>query len=160
MSGSGQRPRGRLAARLPARALGAALALLGCAQLLPLSLHPLSEGCPGPLEPVASLPRGLQVHGSYRRIGAEGEESLLLVAERQGDELVLVGLSPVGVHVFTVVQEGREARVEEHVRPLYAHPPTDVLSDLHRALRAGASPGETLEIATPECDYRAQLALY
>ena len=144
-----------------AAALALPLLLAGCAHLLPVWLHPVSPECPGALDPVESFDPALHLQVQYRRTGQDGsEDALLLVAERQEHEIVLAGFSALGTHLFTVVQEGTGARPIEHLRPLYPHPPEDVLRDLHRALRRGAVPGEVIVIEPPGCDYRATLTIH
>lgn len=137
-------------------ALLALAGALGCARLLPMSMVPLSAECPGALGPVEVLAPDRAVQLLYRRVDADGETALRGVAERDGDAIVLVAVDPLGTHVFTVVQRGDQARVREHLRPLFPHSPVDVLRDLHRV---GFHPGGPFELHHEACGYDAFVAI-
>jgi hypothetical protein len=59
--------------------------------------------------------------------------ALHLVAQKRGDELLLLGLDPFGAKLFTLRQRGLETSVEALPAPLLEVPPLNVLRDLHRA---------------------------
>jgi uncharacterized protein DUF3261 len=118
-------PRASLAAALLAAGLGAGCALLGRGRAVP--------ECPGEL--VASEAIAGEFLLRQRWSVSRGDEtfSLEVVAQKRGDELVLVGLHPLGAKLFTLRQRGLETRVEAAPAPALEVPPLDLLRDLHRA---------------------------
>jgi hypothetical protein len=163
----GEPPRG---APHRGRRLVAALALAlaapaGCATLGPAlaSLRPLPRACAGPLPSVEALGPDFGLQARYRVRSGGRERALLLAAEKRGDRLVLLGLDPLGTHVFTVVQEGESVRREEHLRPLFPFAPENALRDLVQA-RFGAPIGDDarvepegrgVRIVRPSCEWDA-----
>jgi hypothetical protein len=152
-------------------ALAALLAALagapGCATLA--MLRPLPRACPGPLLPVAAMGADFALQAHYRVRSGGREAALRLVAEKRGERLVLLGLDPLGTHVFSVVQQGLAVRRERHLRPLFPFPPENVLRDVERvrfaeALAAGDDgarverEGETTRLVRPACGWEASLA--
>jgi hypothetical protein len=165
--GGRPRPGGRLAAALLAGGLAAAP---GCATLGPAlaSLRPLPRPCEGALVPVDDLGPDFALQARYRARSRGREEALLLAAEKRGARLVLLGLDPLGTHVFTVVQEGASVRREQHLRPLFPFAPENALRDLVRARfedRLGTAPddarverhGPAVRIVRPSCAWEAAL---
>jgi hypothetical protein len=55
-----------------------------------------------------------------------------LIAQKRGRELVLIGISPLGAKLFSVVQRGLETRVDALPGAALPVPPLNVLRDLHR----------------------------
>jgi hypothetical protein len=153
------------------RALAALLAALaggpGCATLA--QLQPLPRACPGPLLPVAEMGPDFALQAHYRVRSRGREQALLLVAEKRGGRLVLLGLDPLGTHVFSLVQEGSEVRRERHLRPLFPFAPENALRDVERVRFADAlaarddgarleREGGTARVLRPACDWEASLA--
>jgi hypothetical protein len=152
-------------------ALAALLAALagapGCATLA--ALRPLPRPCPGPLLPVAEMGADFAVEAHYRVRSRGREQALRLVAEKRGGRLVLLGLDPLGTHVFSLVQEGAEVRRERHLRPLFPFAPENALRDLLRVRYAAAlaggdgaarveRDGDATRLLRPACDWEARLA--
>jgi hypothetical protein len=126
--------------------------------------------CPGRLLPTQ------EIAGEFRsrqraRVQAEGLDwRLELVAQKRGDELVLIGLEAFGAKAFAVTQRGTEVSVDRP-RGRLPWPPINLLRDFHRARLASdhappepgvalayPSPGE-VTIEHPGCGYRTQLVL-
>lgn len=63
----------------------------------------------------------------------DGVFALQLVAQKRGDELLLLGLHPFGAKLFTLRQRGLETSVDAVPAPALEVPPLNVLRDLHRA---------------------------
>jgi uncharacterized protein DUF3261 len=63
----------------------------------------------------------------------DGVFALHLVAQKRGDELLLLGLHPFGAKLFTLRQRGLETSVDAVPAPALEVPPLNVLRDLHRA---------------------------
>jgi hypothetical protein len=55
------------------------------------------------------------------------------VLQKRGDELLLVGLGPMGTRAFVLRQEGDAVRFEQSMGPALPFPPRNVLVDVHRA---------------------------
>src|SRR5215475_1050695 len=110
---------------LAAALLGAGCAHLGRGRAVP--------ECPGEL--VASGAIAGEFLLRQRWSVERGGESFTLevVAQKRGDELVLVGLHPLGAKLFTLRQRGLATSVEAAPSPALAVPPEDVPRDLHRA---------------------------
>jgi len=116
---------------------------------LPACQHAAGRGariaeCPGELlstqEIEADFRSEMRVH--FR---AESEDvALRVVAEKLGTSLVVIGLSPLGAKLFTVVQTNRDVAIDALPGRVVRVPPIDVLRELHRMrfLEAGVPPGE------------------
>ena len=161
-----------------ARAPGAAglclawqLASMGCATLglgLAGALPDGGRECPGRLVPTQEIEGEFRIRQRVRVQGEDLDWRLELVAQKRGDELVLVGLDAFGAKAFVVTQRGTEVSVERP-RGRLPLPPTQLLFDFHRARLApeGAppEPGVTLErpsrdevtIDHARCGYRIRL---
>lgn len=72
---------------------------------------------------------------------AQGEEHFRAVLQKQGDELVLVGLAPHGGRAFVLTQRGTEVTFENFMPRELPFPARYVLHDIHRAWFKDA-PGE------------------
>ena len=70
-----------------------------------------------------------------RLLVTRGEQAfaLELVAQKRGDELLLLGLHPFGAKLFTLRQRGLETSVDAAPAPALEVPPLNVLRDFHRA---------------------------
>lgn len=55
------------------------------------------------------------------------------VLQKRGDELLVVGLGPMGVRAFVLRQEGTAIHFEQSMGPSLPFPPRNVLVDVHRA---------------------------
>jgi hypothetical protein len=132
-------------------------------------LRPLPRACEGPLLAVAEMGPDFALQARYRVRSRGREEALLLVAEKRGGRLVLLGLDPLGTEVFSLVQEGGDPRRERHLRPLFPFAPENALRDLERvrfAERLAAADGgvevrregEATLLSRPDCDWEATLA--
>lgn len=76
---------------------------------------------------------------------AQGENSFRAVLQKQGDELVLVGLAPHGGRAFVLTQRGTEVSFESFMPRELPFPPEYILHDIHRAWFKDA-PGEGGEL--------------
>lgn len=112
--------------------------------------------CPGPIPSTEVLPAGdLVWRDRVRYRGGEVDAGFSLVAEKRGQRLVLVGLNAFGARAFSVTQERERIETGARLGPALEVPPETVLRDWYAARAAeGAAPG-TLELARPECGYRA-----
>lgn len=80
-----------------------------------------------------------------------------LIAQKKGRELVLIGLSPLGAKLFSVVQTGLETRVEALPSAALPIPPLNVLRDFHRFRVSAASASmdgrDRVVFYNEACDY-------
>ena len=119
------RGRRRAGALVTAALLGAGCAHLGRGRAVP--------ECPGELVASGAIEGEFLLRQRWS-VERGGETfTLEVVAQKRGDELVLVGLHPLGAKLFTLRQRGIETRVEAAPAPALEVPPLDVLRDLHRA---------------------------
>ncbi len=141
-------------ARLTA-ALLAALAAGACS-IPRLYALPRLASCPGPIPSTRTLPPGdLVWHDRVRYRGGAVDAGFSLVAEKRGEQLVLVGLNSFGVRAFSVTQVGERIATDARLGRALEVPPENVLRDWHAARAAlAASPG-TFELPRTECGYRA-----
>jgi Protein of unknown function (DUF3261) len=114
--------------------------VLGCAHLAPRAGR-IAE-CPGALRPTQEIEGDLRLESRMRIRAGPTEVALRLALEKRGPRLVLVGLDPLGVVVFSVVQTGVDVEVEALPPAAFPVPAINVLRDMHRArfLTAGAPP--------------------
>ncbi len=113
------------------------LALAACQTWLPLwsLLHgPRLRECPGALFPTQEIPDGFRLHQRIRIRAEKVSVGLETVAQKHGDEFVLIGLNSMGAKVFAVRQRGLEIEVKEFMGRAFPVPPRNVLYDLHREL--------------------------
>lgn len=153
----GRRRAGAVSAR---RALVAlllvALPALACAKVRWLHPPPRLGACPGPIPSTLTLPAGDFVwHDRVRYRGAKVDVGFALVAEKQGERLVLVGLNSFGARAFSVTQQQQRVEADARLGRALQVPPETVLRDWHAARVAGPAPPNPLEIARPECGYSA-----
>lgn len=104
---------------------------LGACQHWPVRARALGD-CPGALASTESMTGDFLLQQSVRVRSADSTASLRLVSQLRGGELRLVGLDPVGVELFTLIQRGREVEVTALPPPLLEIPPENLLRDLHR----------------------------
>lgn len=55
------------------------------------------------------------------------------VLQKRGDELIVVGLGPLGVRAFVIRQQGAEVTSEQRIGPKPPFPARNVVIDVHRA---------------------------
>lgn len=116
----------RLVAVLIGSLLGA-----GCL-LLPWRPRAVPE-CPGEWVSSEAIAGDFLLRQRWRIARGDETWSLEVVAQKRGDELVIVGLHPFGAKLFTLRQRGLETSVEAVPAPALEVPPLNVLRDLHRA---------------------------
>ena len=111
---------------------------LACAHL-PGAPRAIPE-CPGPLRATSELgpDRHVELH---MRVQADDVDSVLRLAlEIRDDELVLVGIDPLGAVLFELRQRGVEVEAEALPAALLPVPPENVLRDVHRVRFLAAPP--------------------
>jgi len=130
--------------------VGAALAVpcSGCATLglaVSRALPDRGRECPGALVPTEQMPGDFLLQQNVRVEGEGLDWAFTLVSQKRGPTLVLVGLDPFGVKLFTLTQHGTEVTVERPSGRLPL-PPVNLLRDLHRARfsRIPPEPGVTV----------------
>jgi hypothetical protein len=64
-------------------------------------------------------------------------QTVRVIAEKSGDTLRLVGLTPFGVRAYVITQEGLDVRAEVQLEGGLPFPPEHVVLDLHRTFLAG-----------------------
>jgi hypothetical protein len=119
------------------RSRAIACTLLAAAAFVPGCRHwPLRSravpDCPGELVATASLPDDFLLRERVRIASGDEIWSLQLIAQKRGDELLLIGLDPLGVKLFTLRQRGTTTSVEALPPPVLEVPPENLLRDLHR----------------------------
>jgi hypothetical protein len=99
--------------------------------------------CPGSLRPTSEIEGDLRVELRMQVKAESVDAALRLALEKQGDELTLVGISPLGAVVFSVIQNGVELEVDALPASILEVPPENVLRDLHRILFLDVPEGST-----------------
>ena len=114
---------------------------------------------------------------AHVRVVSGGEDDRLeVVVQRQGDALVVVGLTHYGVRLFTVHQQGESIRVGEALAARYETTARVVMDALHRGwtspgplqatpggaeliryARSDGGPG--FEVRVPRCGYEASVVV-
>jgi hypothetical protein len=102
----------------------------GCRHVPPGS-RPVPE-CPGALVSTADMGEDFLWRARVRVTAGGRSSSLQLVAQKRGDELLLLGLHPLGMKLFTLTQRGGEVQVDALPPTLLDVPPRNLLRDLHR----------------------------
>jgi hypothetical protein len=125
--------------RLPLRALLLAPALLGAACAQWPGRGRSVPDCPGELASTEAIAGDFLVR--QRLLVSRGDQvvALQLVAQKRGDELLLLGLHPFGAKLFTLRQRGLETSVEAAPAPALEVPPLNVLRDFHRVRFLGVT---------------------
>jgi len=116
---------------------------LGACQHWPFRARALRD-CPGALAPTESMTGDFLLQQSVRVESGDSAWSLRLVSQFHDGELRLVGLDPLGVELFTLLQRGREVDIDALPPPLLDIPPENLLRDLHRI--------RFLRLAEPDSD--------
>ncbi|MBM4335247.1 MAG: DUF3261 domain-containing protein [Deltaproteobacteria bacterium] len=118
----------------------------------------------------ADLASDFLIHERIRVRGHRVDEAYGLVAQKSGDRLVLIGLTPFGATAFTLVQVGLEVQSESRLGRALPVPPENVLRDFHRAhflatdvaelenRRVRRDPDGVVHISSDACGYEATLA--
>jgi hypothetical protein len=135
--------------------LATALLGAGC-QHLPGRPRAVPE-CPG--EPVSTEALGDDFLVRQRLVVAHGDRvfALDLVAQKRGDELLLLGFHPLGAQLFTLRQRGLETSIDAAPAPALEVPPVNALRDFLRARALDHETGSRVTIERDECGYRAEL---
>ena len=89
--------------------------------------------CPGEWAPTQAIDGDFLVRQRLLVVRGERAFALELVARKRGDELLLLGLHPLGGKLFTLRQRGLETSVDAAPAPALEVPPLNVLRDFHRA---------------------------
>ena len=121
------------------------LLLAGCAQLAGLRGRAVAS-CPAELVPTLEIAGDFLWRERVRVTVGDQVIAFQQVVQKRGDELLLVGLHPLGAKLFSVVQRGIETEIQAAPPPVLEVPPENLLSDLHRVrFRAveGAGPDGT-----------------
>jgi hypothetical protein len=88
---------------------------------------------PGELKRPSALGANFAVKQHLRVRFRGREDGFDAVLQKQGDELLVVGLGPVGVRAFVLKQAGDAISFEQRFGPKFPFPPRNVLVDIHRA---------------------------
>jgi len=88
--------------------------------------------CPGALASSESLTGDFLLRQSVRIHADDSTWSLRLISQLRGGELRLIGLDPLGVKLFSLIQRGRKVESDALPPPLLEIPPENLLRDLHR----------------------------
>jgi hypothetical protein len=129
---------------------------LGACSLPWLYAPPRLPSCPGPIPSTETLPAGDFVwRDRVRYQGGAVDAGFSLIAEKRGDRLVLVGLNAFGARAFSVTQERRRIEPDARLGRALEVPPETVLRDWYAARSTADEAPATLELARPECGYRA-----
>ena len=119
-----------------------ALFASGCWHM-PLRARKIRE-CPGALVSTREM-TGEFLLRQHVRVESGGEGfAMQLVVQKRGDELVLVGLNPIGAVLFTLRQRGTQIELDSLPPPMLEIPPANLLRDFHRI--------RTLRVVDPAAD--------
>jgi hypothetical protein len=118
----------------------AALALLASGGCAYLSFAPRAmRECPGAIRSTDEIAGDLRLDLRFRVRSERVDSAMRVAVEKRGSDLVLVGLSPLGVVLFSVRQTGTDTEVEALPAALLEIPPENVLRDVHRVYFLSAS---------------------
>jgi hypothetical protein len=135
------------------------LLVQGCT-LLQVATLPRLARCDAAIPSSTALGSGDHVWHDRARYRGEGVDTgFLLVAEKRGSDLTVVGFNAFGARVLSVAQHGDRVETDARLGPALTVPPENVLRDWHAARAARREPGEAFEIARPECGYSATFIL-
>lgn len=112
----------------------AAAAVLGFATAcswLPFVSRPIPD-CPGAIRSTDEIAGDFAIRERVTVSSEDGDFPFELIVQKKQRELVLVGISPMGAKLFTVVQTGTETEVDALPGAVLPIPPLNVLRDLHR----------------------------
>lgn len=90
------------------------------------------EDCPAEIRSTDEIPGDFTIRHRVTVSAEDLDFPFELIVQKKGRELVLVGLSPFGTKLFTVIQTGIETDVDALPRAVLPIPPLNVLRDLHR----------------------------
>jgi len=123
------------------RAVVAGVALLAAAcahQPRPL---PDEAGYPGTLAELGRVPGNFMWRQSIAaRYGTQGGR-FEAVIQKQGDRLLILGLTPMGTRAFLLEQQGPGIKATVYVDRALPFPPKYVFLDVHRTFFLGIGPG-------------------
>ena len=132
----------------------AALLALGCATL-PIGL-PYVPDCAGALVDTTALPGGDFTLRERVRIEARDVDvALEVVAERRGEQLVLVGFDAFGARAFSVVQTGVATETDAPMGRAFPIGPLNLLRDAHAAGRFAPDAVERDAVRREGCEHTA-----
>lgn len=115
------------------RGMAACIALLFTAACSGLPFAPRAiPDCPGEIRSTEEIPGDLAIRERVTVWAEDVDFPFELIVQKKGRELVLVGLSPIGAKLFSVVQRGIETDVDALPGAVLPIPPLNVLRDLHR----------------------------
>ena len=134
---------GRRVAPRVGRGYAAALLLLAaaCGGNSPQPDNGEVEPYPTVLAPPSTFGGDFAMEQDVTMTHAEGENTFRAVLQKQGNELVLVGLAPHGGRAFVLTQRGTEVTFENFMPRELPFPAEYILHDIHRAWFKDA-PGE------------------
>jgi len=96
--------------------------------------------CPGEIRSTEKIPGDFTIRERVTVRTEDADFPFELIVQKKGRELVLVGLSPIGAKLFTLVQTGIETDVDALPGAALPIPPLNVLRDLHRFRFAVSDP--------------------
>jgi Protein of unknown function (DUF3261) len=144
------RPAGAFMRRIAApRVIAAGIALLFSASCsgLPFAPRAISD-CPAEIRSTDDIPGDFAMREWVTVRAEDVDFPFELIVQKKGRELVLVGLSPMGAKLFSVVQLGIETDVDALPGAVLPIPPLNVLRDLQRfRLAQPSAPTPELEPA-------------
>ena len=88
--------------------------------------------CPAEIRSIDEIPGEFTIRYRVTVLAEDLNFPFELIVQKKGRELVLIGLSPLGAKVFSVIQTGTETDVDALPRAVLPIPPLNVLRDLHR----------------------------
>ena len=91
------------------------------------------EPYPTVLAPPSSLGGDFAMEQVVTMRHQQGENTFRAVLQKQGDELVLLGLAPHGGRAFVLTQRGTEVTFESFMPRELPFPPEYIFHDIHRA---------------------------
>lgn len=98
---------------------------------LPFAHRSISD-CPGAIRSTDEIQSSF-ISRDRVTVRAEGVDfPFELIVQKNESEIVLIGLSPLGAKLFSIVQTGVETEVEALPAAVFPIPPLNVLRDLHR----------------------------
>ncbi len=125
------------------------LALAACGGPESNEKPPLPE-YPGELVDTAAMGDDFMMRQRVTFMRGETESSMLAVVQKQGSELILLGLTPFGSRAFMIRQQGVNFEVQSFVPQPFPVPPRFVLLDVHRVNFMHAGEGTADGVRTAE----------
>lgn len=87
---------------------------------------------PGTLEVPEHLTPDFMVEQHIEAKRGEKGGAFDAVVQKQGDELIIVGLGPMKTRAFVLRQRGNRVTFEQHFGPKLPFPPRNIVVDVHR----------------------------